>query len=477
MNLFSTALLLTFFHSLWQSLLISIYIYMDSLLYKNQSPDTKTKKFLLLLGTQFFISITTFILIYNSNELTNYSFSILPQVFSLNKFIAIVAPYLIIVYFIVLITKSSITLVKWIKLKQQFMSHLVKANVDIKLFTVQKSFELGIKRKIKIWYSDRISSPVTFGYFKPVILLPIALMTKLSIAETEALILHELTHIKNKDFLFNWFLIVNEHVFFFNPFIKRICNQIRWQRELRCDLQVLDYNYNEITYAESLFKSATTVEANTSGLFLAAVSDRFSLLKRIEFFTSSKQINTKPSRIHQITFSFSLLTLLFMLTASVYFNLTSNSKKVQNVSHQISASNNANLITNNKIIAARKEIHLENKSTINPLPSKLNNKANELIIEQKNLAVTHNSIQNDINVDLMKENKAVSYTSQKEETAGNEKQIIVKEENAATGEVVTKSYQLIKRNGIWESSLLWVITEKPSDLNIKKSGNSEHSVQ
>ena len=477
MNLFSTALLLTFFHSLWQSLLISFYIYIDGILYKNQSPDTKTKKLLLLLGTQFFVSISTFIVIYNSNELTHYSFTLLPQIFTLNNFIATIAPYLTVAYFIVLITKSTITLVKWMKLKQQFMSNLVKTNVDIKLFTLRKSFELGIKREIKIWYANHISSPVTFGYFKPIILLPLALMSKLSIVETEALILHELTHIKNNDFLFNWFLIVNEHIFFFNPFIKKICNQIRWERELRCDLQVLDYNYNEITYAESLYKTAIPVQLNKSGIFLAAVSDRFSLLKRIEFFTSYKHIENKPSSIQQITFSFSMLTLVLMLTTSVYFNVTSSPKKVQNVSHKVSTSNNAALVTNNKIIAVRKEIHLENKSTINPLPSKLNNKANELIIEQKNLAVTHNSIQNDINVDLMKENKAVSYISQKEETAGNEKQIIVKEENAATGEVVTKSYQLIKRNGIWESSLLWVITEKPSDLNIKKSGNSEHSVQ
>lgn len=152
-------------------------------------------------------------------------------------------------------------------------------------------------------------------------------MSKLSIIETEALILHELTHIKNNDFLFNWFLIVNEHIFFFNPFIKRICNQIRWERELRCDLQVLDYDYNEITYAESLYKVAIPVQSNTSGIFLAAVSNRFSLLKRIEFFTSSKQIKTKPSRIQQITFSFSMLILVPMLTTSVYFNVTSNLKK------------------------------------------------------------------------------------------------------------------------------------------------------
>ncbi len=477
MNLFSTALLLTFFHSLWQSLLISVYIYFDSVLYKNQSPDTKTKKLLLLLVTQFFVSIITFIIIYNSSEFTNYSFTLLPQIFTLNNFIATIAPYLTIAYFIVLLTKSSITLLKWMKLKQQFMSNLEKPNVDIKLFTLRKSLELGIKRKIKIWYANHISTPVTFGYFKPIILLPLALMSKLSVAETEALILHELTHIKNNDFLFNWILIVNEHIFYFNPFIKRICNQIRWERELRCDLQVLHYNYNVITYAESLFKVAVPAKVNKSGIFLAAVSSRFSLLKRIEFFTSYRHIEKKPSRFQQTTFSFSMLTLLFMLTASVYFNLTTNSKKVQNVSHKVSTSNNAALVTNNKIIAARKEIHLENKSAINPLPLKLNNKANEFIIEHKNLPVTHNSIQNDINIDLLKTTEAVSFISKKEETTQNEKQIIVKEENAATGEIVTKSYQLIKRNGIWESSLLWVITEKPSDLNIMKSGNSEHSVQ
>ena len=472
MNLFSTVLLLTLFHSLWQSLLIWIYIYIDSLLYKNQSPDTKTKKLLLLLGTQFFVSITTFVIIYNSSELTNYNFTLLPQVFTLNNFIATIAPYLIIAYFIVLLTKSSITLVKWMKFKQQFMSNLVKPNVDIKLFTLQKSFELGIKRKIKIWYTHHISSPVTFGYFKPIILMPLALMSKLSIVETEALILHELTHIKNNDFLFNWFLIVNEHIFFFNPFIKRICNQIKWERELRCDLQVLDYDYNEITYAESLYKVAIPVQSNTSGIFLTAVSNRFSLLKRIEFFTSSKQIKTKPSRIQQITFSLSMLILVLMLTTSVYFNVTSNFKKVQSISHQIANSKNAAIVTNNKIIAVRKEIHAENKSVKKTLP-----KINQITVEQKNLPITQSSIQNDINVDLMKENKAVSYIRHKEETARNEKQIIVKEENPATGEVVTKSYQLIKRNGIWESTLLWVITEKPSDLNLKKSGNLEHAVQ
>lgn len=477
MSLFSTAILLTLFHSLWQSLLITIYIYVDDIFYKNQSPNTKTQKLLLLLSIQFFIAVATFFIIYNKNEFSNYGDTLLPKIFNLNNFIAVIAPYLMVLYLIILIIKSSFTLINWIKLKQQFMSNLVKASVDIKLFTLQKSFEIGIKRKIKIWYSDKISSPVTFGYFKPVILLPLALMSKLTIAETEALIIHELTHIKNNDFLFNWFLIVNEHIFYFNPFIKRICNQIRWERELRCDLQVLHYNYNEITYAESLFKVAIPVQPNNSGIFLAAVSGKFSLLKRIEFFTSYHQIKNKPSRFQQTSFSFSMLTLASMLIATVYINVSTSTKRVNSFSSQFSTSNNAKFISQNNLIEVSTEKITAQKSVTKLRPVKKSNHANNFLIEHKKLPVTHNSIQNDINIDLLKANEAVSFISQKEVSDKNEKQIFVKEENPATGEIVTKSYQLIKRNGIWESTLLWVITEKPSDLNMKKSGNSEHPVQ
>ena len=476
MNLFSTALLLTLLHSLWQSLLISIYIYFDSILYKNQSPDTKTQKLLLLLSIQLFISFTTFFIIYYASEQSNYGVSLLHQIFSVNNFIPTIAPYLTIVYFVVLVTKSSITLLNWMKLKQQLMSNMIKANIDIKLFTLQKSFELGIKRKIKIWYSNHISSPVTFGYFKPVILLPLALMSKLSVAETEALILHELAHIKNNDFLFNWFLIINEHLFFFNPFINKICTQIRWERELRCDLQVLQYNYDEVTYAESLFKAANPVQ-NTSGIFMAAVSGKFSLLKRIEFFTSYKQIKSKPSRLQQTTFSITMLALVLMFTASIYYNVTSRSNKLQSFSSQISTTKINPLVSSKKNLAVRKEINTANNAAIKATPINDKIKSNKFLIEHKKLPATHNSIQNDINIDLLKENEAVSFISHKEVNPKNEKQIIVKEENAATGEVVTKSYQLIKRNGIWESTLLWVITEKPSDLNLKKTNNSEHPVQ
>ena len=146
-------------------------------------------------------------------------------------------------------------------------------------------------------------------------------------------------------------------------------------------------------------------------------------------------------------------------------------------STQISTTKINPLVSSKKNLVIRKEINTANNAAIKATPVKDKIKAIKFLIEHQELPLTKNSVQNDINIDLQKENEAVSFISRKEVKPTNEKQIIVKEENAATGEVVTKSYQLIKRNGIWESTFLWVITEKPSDLNLNKSGNSEHPVQ
>ena len=473
MNSLSSAILFTLLHSLWQSMLIIGYYHFDNFLFKNQSPGIKTNKLLLLLAIQLLISVTTFFSFYNKDF---YFLNVLitqNNFLTINRFIATIAPYLIVAYFIILIVKSSYTFTNWLKLKDKIMSNLIKADVDVKLFTLHKSLELGIKKKINIWYSANTSSPITFGYFKPIILLPLSLMSKLSVAETEALILHELSHIKHQDFLNNWFLLFNEHVFFFNPFIKRLCNQIRWERELRCDLQVLNYSYNEIIYAESLYKVALPGTYNST-LLLNAVSNRFSLLKRIEFFTSHQNVNHKPGKIQQLSFTFSLIGLLAILNFNLFTSLNFKKEKIDSGFSAAAKVKNVNplLPKVNSIVHSAPVLKLATyeKAKVN---SGMNFK-----IEHRKLPVTHNSDQNDININLSKSNELVSFMSNTSENYSNQKQVIVKEENQVTGEVITKSYQLVKHNGIWESTLLWVITEKPAVNPMKENESGTiHTLQ
>jgi len=112
------------------------------------------------------------------------------------------------------------------------------------------SYRLGI-RKAKILASLKVGMPAIVGYIKPVVLVPLGLMTHLSVEQVEALITHELIHIKRNDYLLNVIQSVMEIVLFFNPFTWWISKNIREEREKACDDLVIRYS-NGLDYARAL---------------------------------------------------------------------------------------------------------------------------------------------------------------------------------------------------------------------------------
>src|SRR6478735_10826678 len=99
---------------------------------------------------------------------------------------------------------------------------LQKIHPELRLFTQQHSKQLNISRKIQIWLSANIDSPLTIGFWKPMILLPLAAVNKLSIEQSEAIILHELNHIRRNDYLVNLLVAFSTVVLFFNPFARSL---------------------------------------------------------------------------------------------------------------------------------------------------------------------------------------------------------------------------------------------------------------
>jgi bla regulator protein blaR1 len=95
--------------------------------------------------------------------------------------------------------------------------------------------KMGISRKVEIFESNQTFSPIVIGNLKPYILLPISLATNLNIRQLEAILAHELAHIKRYDFLINIIQTFIEILFFFNPSVWWISQQIRQEREHCCD--------------------------------------------------------------------------------------------------------------------------------------------------------------------------------------------------------------------------------------------------
>jgi D-alanyl-D-alanine endopeptidase (penicillin-binding protein 7) len=93
----------------------------------------------------------------------------------------------------------------------------------------------GIDRALRLRVVERLGSPVTAGWWRPVVLVPAALVSSMPAHLLEALLVHELAHIKRHDYLVNLGQNVVETLFFYHPAVWWISRRIRVERELIAD--------------------------------------------------------------------------------------------------------------------------------------------------------------------------------------------------------------------------------------------------
>lgn len=181
--------------------------------------------------------------------------------------------------------------------QQLFTKGLQKAHPEWRIFLQQAVQHMGIKKKVQIWLSSLVDTPVTLGVFKPIILLPVAAVNHLSLNQAEAIILHELNHIRRNDYLVNLLIACVDVILFFNPFARLLTGIIRKERENCCDDLVLQFRYDAHSYARALL-SLEQNRIDTSALTLAATGkDKYFLLNRVKRIlgkeTSSNPFNQK----------------------------------------------------------------------------------------------------------------------------------------------------------------------------------------
>ena len=111
---------------------------------------------------------------------------------------------------------------------------------------------LGIRKTVDLIQSVYVSVPVTFGFLKPSILVPLGMLTNLPADQVETILLHELAHIRRNDYLANLLLHITEAVFFFNPGVRWVATLIREEREACCDDMVLMGTADRNSYFEAL---------------------------------------------------------------------------------------------------------------------------------------------------------------------------------------------------------------------------------
>ena len=184
---------------------------------------------------------------------------------------------------------------------------LEKTSVEWRLFVQQHAAALGIAKTVKIFTSQYVQSPLTLGFWKPIILMPVASLAHLTPAQIESILLHELAHIRRHDYLVNIFLQIAETALFFNPFMRLLLRQVKQERENSCDDYVLQFQYSPKDYAKALL--AVEHNKNPALLALAAKGNQsFQLLNRV------KRMVAPQPKAFSYRQQLSLLLLLTVLT-------------------------------------------------------------------------------------------------------------------------------------------------------------------
>ena len=177
---------------------------------------------------------------------------------------------------------------------------------------------LFIDKAISIGESSKIDVPLVLGHFKPLILFPIGMINMLSTAEVEAIITHELAHIKRFDYLTNIVLNLVEILFYFHPAVWWISANVKAERENCCDDFALSHNIDKVVYAKALVKLEEIKSGGTPSLAMPFSSKKHQLMNRI------KRIMNMPQTQNDIREK-SIATIL-LLSIVLLFNNQANSE-------------------------------------------------------------------------------------------------------------------------------------------------------
>ncbi len=94
---------------------------------------------------------------------------------------------------------------------------------------------LGLSRPVGLLESCLAGVPVVMGHLRPVILMPVGLLTGLPAGQIESILLHELAHIRRYDYLANMLQTSVEGLLFYHPVVWWMSGVIRAEREHCCD--------------------------------------------------------------------------------------------------------------------------------------------------------------------------------------------------------------------------------------------------
>jgi beta-lactamase regulating signal transducer with metallopeptidase domain len=132
------------------------------------------------------------------------------------------------------------------------------------------AYRLGLPAAAHVVESTRVDVPTLLGWVRPVILLPIAAMASLTPQQVEAILAHELAHVRRHDYAINLLQTLVETLLFYHPAVWWVSNRIRSEREHCCDEIAVAISGDAIGYAKALAELEAWRTPSPTSLAVAA---------------------------------------------------------------------------------------------------------------------------------------------------------------------------------------------------------------
>jgi beta-lactamase regulating signal transducer with metallopeptidase domain len=230
------------------------------------------------------------------------------------------APLLVMLWFIVFVARS-LWLFGGLVYVQRIRHY--KTSIPAAAFVDQLSAlcsRIRLNSKVQLLESAMVKVPTALGMFKPIILMPLGMMAQLPPDQVEAVLLHELAHIRRRDFLVNVVQHFAETIFFFNPALLWLSARIREEREHCCDDIAIGVTQSRNGYIQALVSFQEFQLAPRTKYAMAFPGRKKQLLDRVKRILGSKN---KTLNIAEKSF----LLLCFSLTGMLGFVFSQPEKK------------------------------------------------------------------------------------------------------------------------------------------------------
>jgi beta-lactamase regulating signal transducer with metallopeptidase domain len=163
---------------------------------------------------------------------------------------------------------------------------------------------LEIRKKIQLAASSTLKNPGVIGVIKPMVLIPVSMLTTYSTSDIEAIVAHELAHIRRHDYFINLLQMLIEALLFFSPAVWWISHRISMEREVCCDAAAMLATGQQFEYANLLLNRFAASPATVPAFGNGRKTDARERLLRI----------VKPNQLFNVKISLIRLTALLMLS-------------------------------------------------------------------------------------------------------------------------------------------------------------------